>query len=111
VSLLNPFGVADALAQTIFDALRERSAGPETPETMDLSAEIAHLRMENAANNERIAYLEDLRYKLRRQAKGERSTWWSKNREALIAGIVSNLVVSIPIFLLGVLVTLLLARR
>jgi len=111
VSLLNPFGVAEALSQTIFDALRERSAGPETPETMALSAEVADLRAENAANEERIAYLEDLRYKLRRQAKGERPTWWSKNREALIAGIVSNLVVSIPIFLLGVAVTLLLASR
>lgn len=96
-----------AIAGQLVKQLVERRAGPETPASEALAAEIRRLEFENQSNRAQIEKLERDRQEIRRAAR--KPSWWLENRQALIVNMVAGLIVGIPFFILGIVATLLLA--
>jgi len=100
--------VIGSLTNALAEMLRQWRAGPETPESEELLGQIARKEELINGTHREIAELEKQRSILRAKAKRSRSTWWSKNRDAFIVNVAAGVIVSLPFFVLGIVVTLVL---
>jgi site-specific recombinase len=101
------FTLANTLAVSIVNWFREWRAGPDTDETKAILAEVADKRTQIVNLEHEIEQLELLRMSRRTAAKQEQASWWKINRSQIAVNIVGSLIVSVPIFFAGVVVTLL----
>jgi len=97
------------IASDLVRLLLERRAGPDTAESATLREEIETLRKGIEESENHILTLEQQRIQLRREARHGRPTWWNRNRAAVAVNVVAGLIVGVPLFLLGVVMTLWLA--
>lgn len=101
------FTLANTLAISIVNWFREWRAGPDTEETKAMLAQVADKRIQIANLEHEIEQLELLRMSRRTTAKKKRASWWRTNRSQIAVNIVAGLIVSVPFFVAGVVITLL----
>jgi hypothetical protein len=102
-----PFDLATLLAEALIDWFRKRRMGPETPESKVIDTTIEGKSKEIEQLQREIDELREASLRLRAEAKAQTPSWWSRNRDQVLVNVVAGLIVGIPFFGLGVLVTVL----